>query len=97
MSNGITRWVVNTFVPNYSDLTKAEQSSILKNTSYIIRKLAHYSEYVILGLFLFTAVYVFTDNEKIIIPVVRILGILYAISEIHHLLHKVSLICLLQG
>ena len=84
MSNGITRWVVNTFVPNYSNLTKAEQSSILKDTSYVIRKLAHYSEYAILGLFLFTAVYMFTDNEKIIIPVVSILGILYAISDEFH-------------
>ncbi|MDE5856078.1 MAG: VanZ family protein, partial [Anaeroplasmataceae bacterium] len=40
--------------------------------------------YAVLGLFLFSAVYVFTDNEKIILPVVSILGILYAISDEFH-------------
>lgn len=84
MSNTVTRWVVNTFVSNYSNLSKEEQTSILKNTSYVIRKLAHYSEYAVLGLFLFVAVFAFTSNEKIIFPVVTILGILYAISDEFH-------------
>lgn len=84
MSNNVTRWVVNVFVPNYNTLTKTEQTNILKNASYVIRKLGHYSEYAILGLFLFAAVYVFTDNEKIIFAVVSILGILYAISDEFH-------------
>ncbi|MDE7106313.1 MAG: VanZ family protein [Anaeroplasmataceae bacterium] len=84
MSNSITKWIVNTFVPNYSNLTRTEQSSILKNTSYVIRKLAHYTEYALLGLFLFVAVYAFTDNEKIIFSVVSILGILYAFSDELH-------------
>ncbi|MDE7161186.1 MAG: VanZ family protein [Anaeroplasmataceae bacterium] len=84
MSNTVTRWIVNTFVPNYSSLTNSEQADILKNTSFVIRKLAHYSEYAILGFFLFSAVYVFTDNEKILIPVVSLLGILYAISDEFH-------------
>lgn len=84
MSNSITRWIVNTFVPNYSNLTRVEQSSILKDTSYVIRKLAHYTEYAILGLFLFAATYAFTDNEKIIFSVVSVLGIVYAISDELH-------------
>ncbi|MDE6241886.1 MAG: VanZ family protein [Anaeroplasmataceae bacterium] len=84
MSNKVTSWVVNTFVSNYSNLPKDEQTNILKNTSYVIRKLAHYSEYVVLGLFLFVAVYTFTSNEKIIFPVVSVLGILYAISDEFH-------------
>lgn len=84
MSNTITRWVVNTFVPNYSNLTAGEQANILKNASYVIRKMGHYLEYAILGVFLFAAVYVFTDNEKIIYLVVSILGILYAISDEFH-------------
>ncbi|MDE5547269.1 MAG: VanZ family protein [Anaeroplasmataceae bacterium] len=84
MSNKVTKWVVNTFVSNYSNLPKDEQANILKNTSYVIRKLAHYSEYVVLGLFLFVAVYAFTSNQKIIFPVVSILGILYAVSDELH-------------
>ncbi|MDE6408302.1 MAG: VanZ family protein [Anaeroplasmataceae bacterium] len=84
MSNKVTRWVVNTFVSNYSNLPKEEQTSIWKNTSYVIRKLAHYSEYLVLGLFLFVAVYTFTKDEKIIFPVVSVLGILYAISDEFH-------------
>ncbi|MDE7384269.1 MAG: VanZ family protein [Anaeroplasmataceae bacterium] len=84
MSNKVTKWVVNTFVSNYSNLPKDEQANILKNTSYVIRKLAHYSEYVVLGLFLFVAVNAFTSNQKIIFPVVSILGILYAVSDELH-------------
>lgn len=84
MSNGVTRWVVNTFIPNFSSLTKTEQTEVLKNTSFIIRKLAHYGEYAILGFFLFSAVYVFTDKEKILFPVASLLGILYAISDEFH-------------
>ncbi|MDE6656802.1 MAG: VanZ family protein [Anaeroplasmataceae bacterium] len=84
MSSGITRWVVNTFVPNFSNMTKAEQSVILKDTGFVIRKLAHYAEYGVLGFFLFSAVYVFTDNEKIIFPIVSILGVLYAVSDEFH-------------
>lgn len=83
-SNVVTRWVVNTFIPNYSNMSKTEQASVLKNTSYVIRKIGHYSEYAVLGLFLFSAVYVFTDNEKIILSVGSILGILYAISDEFH-------------
>ncbi|MDE7263801.1 MAG: VanZ family protein [Anaeroplasmataceae bacterium] len=84
MSGSVTRWVVNLFVPNFSDLTKSEQASILKDAGYVIRKLGHYSEYAVLGFFLFTAVYAFTSNEKIIFPIVSIFGILYAISDEFH-------------
>lgn len=84
MSGSVTRWVVNLFVPNFSNLTKTEQVSILKDTGYVIRKLGHYSEYAVLGFFLFAAVYVFTPNEKIIFPIVSICGILYAISDEFH-------------
>lgn len=83
-SNVVTKWFVNIFVPNYSSMSKTEQASVFKNASYIIRKIGHYSEYAVLGLFLFSAVYVFTDNEKIIITLVSILGILYAISDEFH-------------
>ncbi|MBD5390447.1 VanZ family protein [bacterium] len=84
MSNRVTQTVVRIFIPNFSDLTKQEQTNILKDTSFIIRKLAHYSEYAILGLFLFSAVYVFTKNQKIVFLISGSLGVLYAISDEFH-------------
>lgn len=84
MSNRVTQFVIRLFVPNYSDLSQAEQASMLKNISFVIRKLAHYSEYAILGLFLFAAVYVFTNNQKIVFLIASVLGILYAFSDEYH-------------
>lgn len=84
MSNRVTQTVVRVFMPNFSNLTPQEQTSILKDTSFVIRKLAHYSEYAVLGLFLFAAVYVFSQNQKVVFLVSGTLGILYAISDEFH-------------
>lgn len=83
-SGRITQWVVDIFFPKFSTFSQEEQASILKNASFLIRKLAHYSEYAILGFFLFSAVWVFTSNQKIVFLISGVVGILYAISDEFH-------------
>ncbi len=84
MSGKITDHIIQCFVPNYENLSTIEQNKIFTNTSYIIRKLAHYSEYAVLGALLFLAVSRFTDRQSIQLGVSSVLGILYALSDEFH-------------
>ncbi|MDE7100233.1 MAG: VanZ family protein, partial [Anaeroplasmataceae bacterium] len=61
-----------------------EQTRMLTNISYIVRKLAHYSEYAILGLFLFLAVSSFTKRQNYVFLISGFIGILYAITDEFH-------------
>lgn len=84
MSNKITQFIIRIFVPHFSDLTDQEQIRMITNISYIVRKLAHYSEYAILGLFLFLAVSSFTKRQNYVFIISGLVGILYAISDEFH-------------
>ncbi|MDE5868196.1 MAG: VanZ family protein [Anaeroplasmataceae bacterium] len=84
MSNRITQFIVRIFIPHFSDLKDQEQTRILTNISYIVRKLAHYSEYAILGLFLFLAVSSFTKKQNYVFLISGFIGILYAITDEFH-------------
>ena len=53
MSSKITNKILHLFISSYDDLPLNEQTEIFKNASFVIRKLAHYFEYAILGLLLF--------------------------------------------
>nr|MDE5715982.1 VanZ family protein [Anaeroplasmataceae bacterium] len=84
MSNSITNWVAKEFVPGFSNKSKTEQIKILKNTSYVIRKLAHYFEFAILGLFSLILAKLFLHKDKFIYPAAILLSILYALTDELH-------------
>ncbi len=48
-SGRVTKTAVHTFVKDYDELPPAKQNSILDKAEHIIRKLAHYSIYTLLG------------------------------------------------
>ena len=49
MSGRITTWVLNLIVPGFGDFSPEKQETIRSTVSFVVRKLAHFSEYALLG------------------------------------------------
>ncbi|MCI8547848.1 MAG: VanZ family protein [Bacilli bacterium] len=82
LSSNITKFILKKM--NYDDIENYEK--ILKRTEIIVRKIAHFSIYTLVGLLLmsFVSTYKLKQNIRIIISLC--IGILYATSdEIHQL------------
>ena len=84
MSGKITNFIIQLFIRNYADLPLNEQSNIYKNVSYLIRKIAHFSEYGILSLLLFFTIRSFTKNYLCVYAISFVLSCLYAMSDEFH-------------
>ena len=52
-SDVITDICIDTFVPDYDSLSGAEQEDIFDTVSFMVRKTAHFTEYLILGALIF--------------------------------------------
>ena len=50
LSGSITDWVLRRIVPGYASMTPAEQRPILRQWGFYVRKLAHFSEFALLGI-----------------------------------------------
>lgn len=82
LSSNITKFILEKM--NYDDIENYEK--ILKRTEIVVRKIAHFSIYTLVGLLLmsFVSTYKLKQNIRIIISLC--IGILYATSdEIHQL------------
>ena len=53
LSDGVIVWLANTFWPGYPTLSPADQLAFVESLSFPVRKLAHFSEYAVLGLLAF--------------------------------------------
>ena len=51
-SRGVTKFLVSIFVPDFENRTWTEQKEIMDIATYIVRKLAHFSIYALLGFFM---------------------------------------------
>ena len=49
MSGRITTWVLNLVVPGFGDFSPEKQETIRSTVGFVVRKLAHFSEYALLG------------------------------------------------
>ncbi len=49
-SGNVTEFIIKIFVDNYEDMSGSEKKCMLRQVGHIIRKLAHYSIYTVLGL-----------------------------------------------
>ena len=50
-SGGFSRLLFRILYPHFKDMTSIEQSELLEAASFIIRKLAHFTIYLVLGIF----------------------------------------------
>lgn len=82
-SGGITDFIMKTFIRGYQDMSVSEKESVLKEADYIIRKLAHFSIYTVLGFLVSSAIgrrKLFSTGSLITVT----FGFLYACSDELH-------------
>lgn len=87
MSSGISAWVAKLLRPDYQRLPEAEALAWVDTITTVIRKLAHFTEYTILGIWL-SIDFRFWKNDKtrglIVFP--WLIGSFYAVTdELHQL------------
>jgi len=83
-SNFLVVLVKDIFFPEYDLLPEAEYLSHMSNLSYLVRKFAHFTEFLLLGGFLSLSISTFSmkPNKQILIGLA--IGILYACSDEFH-------------
>lgn len=85
LSGGIVSKVISVVCSDFEDLSPQRQTSITDTVTLIVRKTAHFSEYLILGLLAFAVVYTYR-NHKFFVRMLSAAAFctLYAVSdEIH--------------
>ena len=86
MSGKITTWVLNLVIPDFADFSPEKQETIRSTVGLIIRKLAHFSEYALLGFSLM--LHIAQIQKKITVRLPWLwswaVGTLYAASDEFH-------------
>ena len=86
MSGRITMWVLNLVVPGFGDFSPEKQEAIRSAVSFAVRKLAHFSEYALLGFSLM--LHIAQIEKKIAVRLPWLwswcVGTLYAASDEYH-------------
>lgn len=83
-NNFITHTIIRVVKIKKTNMTKEDENKIIIKTTPIVRKLAHFTIYLILGLLITNYIDVYKIDKKLLISL--ILCFLYAISdEIHQL------------
>ena len=86
MSGRITRWVLSLVVPGFEDMPASEQEDLREIAGLVVRKLAHFSEYALLGLTLLLHIAQIQKKTAVRLPWLWAWGIgtLYAASDEFH-------------
>ena len=93
LSGKIVNIVIKIVLPHYDELPSAKKHEIKEKVTLIVRKIAHFTEFTLLGFFLMMHLisykpYIKTFNYKMFIRacISLIIGVLYAFSdEIHQM------------
>ncbi len=90
-STGVVKWLVDILYPDYNSLDWDTQMEVMRSTHHLVRKLAHFAEFALLG-FLSSGLVAYLNRRKHwiklwlewLIPLA--FGLLYAISdEVHQI------------
>ena len=86
MSGRITTRVINLFVPDFENMTVENQESLRYTVGLVIRKLAHFSEYALLGFTLMLHIAQIQKKTAVRLPWLWAwaVGALYAASDEFH-------------
>lgn len=86
MSGRITGWVLNLVVPGFKDFSAEKQEAIRSTVSFIVRKMAHFSEYALLGFSLMLHIAQIQKKITVRLPWLWAWGIgtVYAASDEFH-------------
>ena len=86
MSGQITTWVLNMLVPGFGDFSGEKQEAIRSAVGFAVRKLAHFSEYALLGFSLMLHIAQIQKKMTVRLPWLWAWGVgtLYAVSDEFH-------------
>ena len=86
LSGKVTRWVLNLVLPEFENFSPEKQTHLCSTVGLIIRKLAHFSEYALLGFSLILHVHQVQKRTKVALPWLWAWGIgtLYAATDEFH-------------
>ena len=86
MSGRITMWILNLVVPGFGDFSPEKQETIRSTVSFVVRKLAHFSEYALLGFSLMLHIAQIEKKIAVRLPWLWswVAGTLYAASDEFH-------------
>ncbi len=85
-SSEIIKQIASAVNPKYDSLSKAEQDSIIESWQHIVRKSAHFLEYVVLGVLSANAVRSLRLKKAFRYAIPPIFAALYAVSdEVHQI------------
>lgn len=83
LSGSISEKIVE-FVHRGEELTKKEKTALVKKYNHVIRKMAHYTIYLIGGIAIIVLINDITDKRWLSVTITTLIGFLYASSdEIH--------------
>ena len=86
MSGKITTWVLNLVVPGFGDFSPEKQEAIRSAVGFVVRKLAHFSEYALLGFSLMLHIHQIQKKTLVCLPWLWswVIGTLYAATDEFH-------------
>lgn len=86
LSKGLTAWVLNLLVPGYADFTVAQKLAYLKRVGFVVRKIAHFSEFALLAATLSVHLHYIVRRFRRIAPASWAIATLYAgTDELHQM------------
>ena len=83
-SGHISRAVICIAYPDYDQKSPAEQERVFENTQHIVRKTAHFLEYLVLGILIRICLISWFGFGRPLIPVSWAAGTLYAVTDEFH-------------
>ena len=82
LSSGVTQWLLTMLMPGYTDLPDAMKLEYLDRIGHIVRKVAHFSEYALLGVTLSAHLHYVISRR--IVPAGWGIATLYAMTDELH-------------
>lgn len=84
LSSGFAEWTAGIIKPEYKSLSDHEKLALFDSIHFFIRKVAHFSEYALLGLLLHGFLSSFTRVKKCGVLIALGISVLYAaLDEVH--------------
>ena len=91
MSSGISTWIAQLLRPDYQNMSPADWTAYLDVVHVVVRKIAHFSEYSILGIWICTDFFLWkkkdvpeTSSLRRILLCSWLVGTAYAVSDEFH-------------
>ena len=83
-SVGVSRIIASIFVRGWDDMTEAEQAETVESIHVLVRKTAHFTLYMILGILSFIAISNHTSKRSLNALFAFVLSAAYAVSDEVH-------------